>query len=96
MRAVTWVGIATLLVLLVGARRVQPVGGALWMWLGAGIGLQALGDAVYASYELQGVEPPLPGVADVVYLAGYPALFVFAMVCVAVAALVLIPIKSVR
>ncbi|MFB9746384.1 MFS transporter [Leifsonia shinshuensis] len=29
-------------------------------------------------------------------LGGYPALFVFAMVCVAVAALVLIPIKSVR
>ncbi|GAB3799154.1 MFS transporter [Humibacter antri] len=30
------------------------------------------------------------------FLGGYPALFVFAMVCVAVAALVLIPIKAVR
>jgi diguanylate cyclase (GGDEF)-like protein len=63
-------------VLLLGARRVHPQAQASWWWLAAGLGLQAMGDAVYAAYDVQGATPPTPGIADAAYLAGYPALFV--------------------
>ncbi|MCU1599469.1 MAG: putative signaling protein, partial [Frankiales bacterium] len=58
--------------LVVGARRRRQLH---WWLLAAGLGLQVVGDAVYAGYDLRHVEPPFPGTADAAYLIGYPVLF---------------------
>ena len=45
-----------------------------WILFGVGVALSGLGDFTWGWYELGlGVEPPFPGLADVFYLAPYPA-----------------------
>lgn len=47
---------------------------SLWVWLAIGFGFNALGFATYAWYELiQGVEVPSPSLADLFWIAAYPA-----------------------
>jgi len=48
-----------------------------WILFGAGVTSLGLGELTWVWYELiQGIEPPFPGLPDVFYLAGYPALAV--------------------
>lgn len=42
-----------------------------WLLIGVGAACYALGDIVWAAYELRGLEVPYPGAPDVFYLAEY-------------------------
>ncbi len=53
-------------------RRPRPFRPSAWALIAAGLALTATGDAIWIWLELQGLEP-YPSLADVVYLAGYPA-----------------------
>ena len=67
------IGLASVAAMYVGAR-LRPRGKRLpWYLFAAGFLCEIGGDAVFTVYEL-GLdrEPPLPSVADVLYLAGYP------------------------
>ncbi len=69
------IGFSAVAAIVVGARRYLQEGRAPWYFFAAGLGAWAIGDAIFSYYELQlGREPPLPSVADVLYLAGYPLL----------------------
>jgi len=74
-RSIAYVGIglAAVVAMYAGAR-LRPRSQRLpWYLFAAGFLCEVLGDAVFAVYEV-GLdrEPPLPSVADVFYLAGYP------------------------
>jgi signal transduction histidine kinase len=67
------IGFAAVVAMYVGAR-LRPAGERLpWYLFAAGFLCEIAGDAVFAVYEV-GLdrEPPLPSLADVFYLAGYP------------------------
>jgi len=57
----------------VGIVRMTGLTQRAWHFFGAGLALQVVGDCVSTFYEVHlGHEPPIPSVADVFYLAGYP------------------------
>jgi signal transduction histidine kinase len=69
-------GLAAVCAVLVGTVRNLPRGERLpWYLFSLGLAGQVAGDAVSAVYEVHlGREPPLPSIADVFYLGGYPLL----------------------
>lgn len=70
-------GIAFLL--FVGAREIQRVsgsGGLGWIGIGIAVLVYAIGDIIWMYLEVGAGQPPFPSLADVFYLAYYPA-FVF-------------------
>src|SRR5262249_31701496 len=67
------IGGASVVALVVGPRRYLTTGRTPWYLFAGGIGAWVAGDAIFDYYDVQlGREPPLPSVADVLYLAGYP------------------------
>jgi signal transduction histidine kinase/ActR/RegA family two-component response regulator len=51
---------------------IQRPARAAYLWILAfGLGLLAVGDAIFAGYDVLGVERPYPSAADAVYLSGY-------------------------
>jgi signal transduction histidine kinase/ActR/RegA family two-component response regulator len=51
---------------------VQRPARAAYLWvLALGLGFLAVGDAIFAGYDVVGLERPYPSAADAVYLAGY-------------------------
>lgn len=46
-----------------------------WLLIGLGGTSFALGEALWSSYNIRGVEVPYPGAPDVLYLLGYPLIF---------------------
>jgi signal transduction histidine kinase len=69
------IGFSAVAALVVGPRRYLTDGRLPWYLFAGGIGAWAIGDAIFDYYDVQlGREPPLPSVADVLYLAGYPLL----------------------
>jgi signal transduction histidine kinase/CheY-like chemotaxis protein len=67
-------GVAAVAALVAGIRRHRPPEPRAWWLFAGGTALFIVGDAVWYVYELRGVEPPFPSVADIVYTAGYPLL----------------------
>ncbi len=69
------VGLSAVAAILVGTRRNLQRDRLAWYLFAAGIAAWAGGDAIFDWYEIQlGKEPPLPSVADALYLGGYPLL----------------------
>lgn len=59
----------------VGASRRSGASRVAWLLYGLGVTALGLGELVWSWYELVlGVEPPFPGLPDVLYLLGYPLL----------------------
>jgi diguanylate cyclase (GGDEF)-like protein len=67
-------GAASVVAQVVGIRRNRPSRPGPWWLLAGGTAAFVAGDAVFAAYDLRGVEVPFPSLADVVYLLGYPLL----------------------
>jgi diguanylate cyclase (GGDEF)-like protein/PAS domain S-box-containing protein len=42
-----------------------------WYLIAAGLAFNMAGDSVYIAYSAEGLEPPFPGIADVLYLPSY-------------------------
>jgi diguanylate cyclase (GGDEF)-like protein len=59
-----------------GARRSRAAQAGSWYGLALGIALLGLGDLVWGLESVGGVAPPVPSLADVIYLAGYAAALV--------------------
>jgi signal transduction histidine kinase len=57
-----------------GALRYRPPGVGAWWLLAAGQGLFVLGDVLFTVNELVLHIEPFPSLADILYLAGYPAM----------------------
>ena len=55
----------------IGLRRGRPRNRSAWTMLAAALSLSAAGDIIFAGYDLFGVEPPFPSVADVLYIAAH-------------------------
>jgi signal transduction histidine kinase len=69
------IGLSAVIALVVGPRRYLSAERLPWYLFAAGIGAWVCGDAIFDYYDVQlGREPPLPSVADALYLAGYPLL----------------------
>jgi signal transduction histidine kinase len=70
------IGFAAVAAIYVGTTRNLPRGQRLaWQLFSLGLLGQVAGDAIFAVYEVQlNREPPLPSIADVFYLGGYPLL----------------------
>ncbi len=62
------------LAILYGVRRHRPMLVAPWYWMAGGLTLLFIGDAIYAWYEDVAGTDPFPSIADVFFLAAYPAL----------------------
>jgi signal transduction histidine kinase len=74
------IGLAAVCAMYAGARLRPKAERLTWYLFAAGFLCEIAGDAVFALYEVRlDREPPLPSVADVFYLAGYP-LIVLAIV----------------
>jgi diguanylate cyclase (GGDEF)-like protein len=71
------IGTASTACVLFGIRLHRPANGAAWWLIAAGNLCFVVGDGIFAVYEL-GLhqDPPVPSVADLFYLAGYPLLVV--------------------
>jgi signal transduction histidine kinase len=66
-------GLASAVAIVVGAQRAPADARLPWYRFAAGILCQAAGDTIFAVYEIRlDREPPVPSVADVFYLCGYP------------------------
>jgi hypothetical protein len=68
------VSLGTALAIVVGVRRYRPRRRVAWYALAVGQLLFFGGDVLWNVYELVLQESPFPSLADVLYLAGYPAL----------------------
>ena len=69
------IGAAAVVALVVGPRLYLTSDRLPWYLFAAGVGCWVAGDAIFDYYDVQlGREPPLPSVADILYLAGYPLL----------------------
>jgi signal transduction histidine kinase len=69
------IGASAVLALVVGPRMYLAADRLPWYLFAAGIAAWVAGDAIFDYYDVQlGTEPPLPSVADALYLAGYPLL----------------------
>src|SRR5438270_3309399 len=66
-------GFSSVVAILTGLRVHRPDRGP-WLAFAAGMLLFALGDVVFDLYALHDGVAPVPSVADVLYLGGYPAL----------------------
>ena len=55
----------------IGLSRNRPRNRPAWGMLAAALSLSALGDIIFAGYDLFQAEPPFPSVADVVYIAAH-------------------------
>ena len=67
------IGASSVAMTYVGVSRMTGLTRRAWQFFGAGIALQVAGDCVSTYYEVHlGHEAPIPSVADVFYLAGYP------------------------
>jgi signal transduction histidine kinase len=74
------IGLSSVAAMYAGARLRPPAERLPWYLFAAGFLCEIAGDTVFTVYELGfGREPPLPSIADVFYLAGYP-LIVLAIV----------------
>ena len=72
-----FVGVASVVCILVGVRIHRPINRAGWILLAVGGTFFTLGDAVENIYAvILHLSIPFPSIADALYLAGYP--FVFA------------------
>jgi signal transduction histidine kinase len=69
-------GAASALVVVLGARIHRPSLPLPWFLFGAGLFAFSVGDILFNLYDAWGGEPPVPSVADIFYLAGYPFLTV--------------------
>ena len=67
------IGASGVLVALLAVRRYRPSPALPWLAMAAGQALFVAGDLVWNYFEIVG-EEPFPSVADVLYLAGYPAI----------------------
>jgi signal transduction histidine kinase len=70
------IGASSAIVVVLGALIHQPSTKLPWYLFGAGLLAFSVGDVIFNLYDLWGHEPPVPSVADVFYLAGYPFLTV--------------------
>lgn len=69
------VGISSAVAILVGTRRHRPALSVPWYLFAAGMLAFAVGDILFTSYaRIWHHDPPVPSVADVFYLGGYPLL----------------------
>jgi signal transduction histidine kinase len=67
------IGAASVAVAYTGIVRMTGLTKRAWQFFGFGLVLQVVGDCVTTFYEVQlGHEPPIPSIADLFYLAGYP------------------------
>jgi diguanylate cyclase (GGDEF)-like protein len=70
------IGVASVVCVLIGLHIHQPRDRRCWQFIAAGNLCFVLGDAVFDIYQFVLHQPvPLPSVADVLYLAGYPFIF---------------------
>jgi Mn2+/Fe2+ NRAMP family transporter len=67
-------GLSSVAAIVVGIRAHRPERRFPWLAFAAGLTLFVLGDIAFDLYELSGGDIPVPSVADVLYLAGYPVL----------------------
>ncbi len=71
------IGVSSGVAVLVGTRRHRPALSAAWYLFAAGLTAFAVGDVLFNFYaRIWHRDPPIPSVADVFYLAGYPLLAV--------------------
>jgi diguanylate cyclase (GGDEF)-like protein len=68
-------GTASVLCILLGIRFLHPNDRASWFLFAAGELCFTLGDDVWSLYTFNHANPPSPSFADLLYLAGYPFLF---------------------
>jgi hypothetical protein len=68
------IGLAATAAVVVGAHRNLCRGRLPWLMFAAGLGLQAVGDALFNYYDVVLHTDPFPSVADAAYLGGYPLL----------------------
>lgn len=69
------VGISSAVAILVGTHRHRPALSLPWYLFAAGMLAFAVGDVLFTSYaRIWHHDPPIPSVADVFYLGGYPLL----------------------
>jgi signal transduction histidine kinase len=69
------IGLSAVAAIVVGAQRHLQHDRTAWYLFAAGVAAWAAGDAIFDYYDVQlGKEPPLPSIADALYLAGYPLL----------------------
>jgi diguanylate cyclase (GGDEF)-like protein/PAS domain S-box-containing protein len=70
------IGLSTVVAILVGIRRFRPARPTAWRLLAGGSALFVSGDVAWTIYELTTHRPPpVFSIADVLYLAAYPVLF---------------------
>jgi signal transduction histidine kinase len=70
------IGAAAVAAVLVGSFRYVQRDRVAWWLFAAGLGALVAGDAVFSWYEVVlERDPPVPSLADVLYLSGYPLLF---------------------
>ncbi|MFI5890141.1 putative bifunctional diguanylate cyclase/phosphodiesterase [Actinoplanes sp. NPDC051513] len=55
----------------IGLRRNRPRNRSAWTMLATALALSAVGDIIFAGYDLFQAEPPFPSVADVLYIAAH-------------------------
>ncbi|GAB7191523.1 hypothetical protein NUM3379_22310 [Kineococcus sp. NUM-3379] len=80
--AVGGLALAGAVAVLAGARGHRPLRALPWLWLAGAVALLAAGDLVWSWQAWVLHEEPFPSVADVPYLAAYPALAVAFMLLV--------------
>ncbi|WP_433303106.1 putative bifunctional diguanylate cyclase/phosphodiesterase [Actinoplanes sp. CA-030573] len=56
---------------IIGLSRNRPRNRSAWTMLAAALTMSALGDIIFAGYDLFRTEPPFPSVADVLYIAAH-------------------------
>ncbi|MFC7272749.1 putative bifunctional diguanylate cyclase/phosphodiesterase [Paractinoplanes rhizophilus] len=54
-----------------GLRRNRPRNRSAWAMLATALSLSAVGDVIFAGYELFRAEPPFPSIADILYIAAH-------------------------
>ncbi len=72
------VGLLSVLLIFVGAKKNKVVHKAPWMWIAAGLGSFLTADVIYYVLELNAGEAgaPFPSVADLFYLSMYPLVMI--------------------
>jgi diguanylate cyclase len=69
------VSLAFIGAILVGLRIHRPTDRGMWVWFAVGMLMSILADGVLTGYLAVSGETPFPSLADVLYLAAYPVLF---------------------
>ncbi len=55
----------------IGLRRGRPRNKSAWTMLAAALSLSAVGDIIFAGYDVFHTDPPFPSVADILYIAAH-------------------------